>query len=82
MPCCIRRRRHSQIESEKKLPKPRPQPDRVQGASRHPQDKAGKIAKVNKAQAPPSKKDKMAAKSRVKKKNRSSAVEGRQADAG
>jgi hypothetical protein len=47
-----------------------------------PQEKAGKIAKVAKPPAPPSKKDKMAAKSRAKKKNRSSAPGGRQADAG
>jgi outer membrane biosynthesis protein TonB len=72
----------SQIESEKKLPKPRPSRAASKGQSANLQDKAGKIAKVNKAQASPSKKDKMAAKSRVKKKNRSSAAEGRQANAG
>ena len=72
----------SQIGPEKKLPKPRPN----RAASKQPaaasQDKAGKSAKVTKASAPPSKKDKLTAKSRNKKKNRSSAPSGRQADAG
>ena len=72
----------SQIGPGKKLPKPRPDrvaPKRQAIAS---QDKAGKIAKVTKAPAPPSKKDKVAAKSRAKKKSRTSAPQGRQADAG
>lgn len=71
----------SQVGPEKKLPKPRP--SRV-ASKRQPvaQDKAGKNAKVTKAPAPPPKKDKIAAKSRAKKKNQASAPRGRQADAG
>jgi hypothetical protein len=72
----------SQVGPEKKLPKPRPSRVAPKGPSVAPQDKAGKIAKVTKAPASPSKKDKMAAKNRAKKKNRSSAPGGRQADAG
>ena len=72
----------SQIGPEKKLPKPRPSRVAPKGHAVASQDKAGKNAKVTKAPAPPSKKDKMAAKSRTKKKNRSSAPRGRQADAG
>jgi len=72
----------SQIGPEKKLPKPRPSRVAPKGPAVAPQDKAGKGAKVTKTSAPPSKKDKVAAKSRAKKKNRSSAPEGRQADAG
>lgn len=72
----------SQIGPEKKLPKPRPN----RAASKRPavasQDKAGKSAKVTKTPAPPSKKDKVTGKSQAKKKNRSSAPRGRQADAG
>ena len=72
----------SQIEPEKKLPKPRPNrvAPKVQAVAS--QEKAGKSAKVTKAPAPPSKMDKLAAKSQAKKKNRSSAPSGRQADAG
>ena len=72
----------SQIGPEKKLPKPRPSPVVPKGPSVAPQDKAGKIAKVTKAPAPPAKKDKMAAKGRAKKKDRTSAPADRQADAG
>ena len=72
----------SQVGPEKKLPRPRPSRVAPKGPSVAPQDKAGKNAKVNKTPASPSKKDKMAAKSRAKKKNRSSAPGGRQADAG
>jgi hypothetical protein len=72
----------NQIGREKKFPKPRPNRVAPKGPSVASQDKAGKIAKVAKAPAPPSKKDKMAAKNRAKKKNRSSAPEGRQPDAG
>jgi hypothetical protein len=72
----------SQIGPEKKLPKPRPSRVAPKGPAVAPQDKASKIAKVTKAPAPPSKKDKLAAKSGAKKKNRSSAPGGRQADAG
>jgi hypothetical protein len=72
----------SQVGPEKKLPKPRPTRVASKGHSAAPQDKAGKNAKVTKAPAPPSKKDKIAAKSRAKKKPRASAPAGRQADAG
>jgi hypothetical protein len=72
----------SQIGPEKKLPKPRPSRVVPKGPSVAPQDKAGKNAKVTKAPAPPSQKDKMTAKSRAKKKDRSFAPAGRQADAG
>ena len=72
----------SQIEPEKKLPKPRPSRVAPKGPSVAPQDKAGKGAKITKTSAPPSKKDKVAAKSRANKKKRSSASRGRQADAG
>jgi hypothetical protein len=72
----------SQIEPEKKLPKPRPSRVAAKGQSVDPQDKGGKSAKVKKASAPQSKKDKSTAKSRAKKKDRSSAPGGRQADAG
>jgi hypothetical protein len=72
----------SQIGPEKKLPKPRPSRVAPNWPAVATQDKAGKIAKVTKAPAPPSKKDKLAAKNRAKKKNRSSAPGGRQADAG
>lgn len=72
----------SQIGPEKKLPKPRPNRVAPKGNAVASQDKAGKSAKVTKAPAPPSKKDKVTAKSHTKKKNRSSAPSGRQADAG
>ena len=72
----------SQIGPEKKLPKPRPNRVAPKGQSVAPQDQAGKIAKVTKAPAPASKKDKVATKSRAKKKSQSSAPGGRQADAG
>ena len=72
----------SQIGPEKKLPKPRPNRVAPKGKVVASQDKGGKTAKVTKAPAPPSKKDKLAAKSHTKKKSRSSAPSGRQADAG
>ena len=72
----------SQVGPEKKLPRPRPSRVASKGPSVAPHDKAGNRARVNKTPASPSKKDKMTAKSRTKKKNRSSAPEGRQADAG
>ena len=72
----------SQIGPEKKLPKPRPNRVAPKGQDVASQDKAGKSAKVTKAPAPPSKKDKLTTKSQAKKKNRSSAPSGRQADAG
>jgi hypothetical protein len=72
----------SQIGPEKKLPKPRPNRVASKGPSVASQDKAGKATKVTKAPASPSKKDKVAAKSHAKKKSRSSAPGGRQADAG
>ena len=49
----------SQVEPEKKLPKPRPSRIAPKGPPAAPQDKAGKNAKVTKAPAPPSKKDKI-----------------------
>jgi hypothetical protein len=72
----------SQVGPEKKLPRPRPIRAASKSSSIVPQDKGGKNAKATKALPSPSKKDKMAAKSRAKKKNRSSAPGGRQADAG
>jgi hypothetical protein len=72
----------SQVGPEKKLPKPRPNRVVSKGQAAASQDKAGKSPKVTKAPAPPSKKDKLTAKSHAKKKNRSSAPSGRQADAG
>jgi hypothetical protein len=72
----------SQIVPEKKLPKPRPNRAASKGHAVASQDKAAKSAKVAKAPAPSSKKDKLTAKSRNKKKNRSTALSGRQADAG
>jgi hypothetical protein len=72
----------SQMAPEKKLLKPRPNRVAPKAPTVAPQDKAGKNAKVTKTPAPPAKKDKMAAKSRANKKNRSSAPGGRQANAG
>lgn len=72
----------SQVGPEKKLPKPRPSRVASKGQPVAPQDKAGKNAKVTKAPVPSPKKDKIAAKSRAKKKNQASAPGGRQADAG
>lgn len=73
---------NSQIGPEKKLPKPRPNRAASKGHAAASPDKAGKSAKVAKTSAPTSKKDKLAAKNRTKKKNRSPAPRGRQADAG
>jgi len=72
----------SQIGPEKKLPKPRPNRAAPKGQAVASQDNAGKSAKVTKAPAAPSKKDKLTAKSQTKKKNRSSPPSGRQANAG
>ena len=72
----------SQIGPEKKLPKPRPNRAVSKGRAAAAQDKAGKNAKVTKTPASPSKKDKLAAKSRNKKKHRPAAPKSRQADAG
>jgi hypothetical protein len=72
----------SQIEQEKKLPKPRPSRVVPKGPAANLPDKANKAAKVIKTQAPPSKKDKVAAKNHAKKKNRSPAAGGRQGDNG
>jgi hypothetical protein len=72
----------SQIGPEKKLPKPRPNRAAPKGHTVASLDKAGKSAKVTKAPAPPSKKDKVTTKSSTKKKNRSSAPRGRQTEAG
>jgi hypothetical protein len=72
----------SQMESAKKLPKPRPNRAVNKGPVASAQDKAGKTAKVTKAPAPPSKKDKNAAKNRAKKKARTSTAEVRPSNAG
>jgi hypothetical protein len=72
----------SQVGPEKKLPRPRPGRVVPKGTSAASHDKPGKSVKATKTQAASSKKDKVAAKSRAKKKNRSSAPGGRQADAG
>ena len=72
----------SQIGPEKKLPKPRPNRVTPKRQAVAPQDKAGKTAKVTKVPVPPGKNDKMAGKSRAKKKNRSSASGDRPGDAG
>jgi len=72
----------TQIGPEKKLPKPRPNRAASQKPTAASRNKAGKNIKVTKAPAPSSKKDKVTTKSHNKKKNRSSAPRGRQADAG
>jgi hypothetical protein len=72
----------NQIGPEKKVPKPRPSRVTPKARAAAPQDKAGKSVKVAKATAPPSKKDKLAAKSRAKKKNRPSAAPVSQGNAG
>ncbi len=72
----------SQIGPEKKLPKPRPTRVVQKRQVVVPQEKAVKVAKVTKPTAPPSKKDKLAAKSRAKKKNRSPAPQIQQGDDG
>lgn len=72
----------SQTGLEKKLPKPRPNRAAPKGGAAASRDKAGKSVKVTKAPALPSKKDYAITKSHNKKKNRSSAPRGRQADAG
>jgi hypothetical protein len=72
----------SQIGPEKKLPKPRPNRGAPKGQASASLDKTGKNSKIAKAPAPPSKKDKVSTKNLNKKKNRSSAPRGRQADAG
>jgi len=71
-----------QIEPEKKLPKPRPVRTAPKGSSLKAQDKAGKTSKVAKGSGPSTKKDKMAAKNRAKKKKRPTAARGGQANAG
>jgi hypothetical protein len=71
----------NQVESEKKFPKPRPNRT-INKQSANTQDKAGKTAKVAKAPAPPSKKDKNAAKNRAKKKSPTPAAAARPASAG
>jgi hypothetical protein len=71
----------SQIEPEKKLLKPRPvrvAPKKHTVAS---QDKAAKSVKVAKTTAPQSKKDRLVAKSRAKKKNRTTIAPISQGDA-
>jgi hypothetical protein len=72
----------NQIGLEKKVPKPRPSRVAPKARAAAPPDKAGKAVKVTKTTAPPSKKDKLAAKSRAKKKNRSNAAPVSQGDAG
>jgi hypothetical protein len=66
----------SQLEPEKKLPKPRPGRTVKKAVAPSAQDKAAK------ATAPASKKDKTAAKNRTNKKKRTTAARGRQANAG
>jgi hypothetical protein len=72
----------SQVEPEKKQPKPRPSRVAPKGKAVVPQEKAGKTTKLTKAPVQPPKKDKIAAKSHAKKKSRASAPAGNQADAG
>jgi hypothetical protein len=72
----------SQIEPEKKLLKPRPSRAVKKPQPSGLQDKSGKATKVAKTAVSSSKKDKMAAKNRAKKKKRSSATETRQTNAG
>ena len=72
----------SQIGPEKKLPKPRPNRAAPKGNALASHDKTGKSVKATKTPATLSKKDKLTTKSHTKKKNRSSAPSGRQADAG
>jgi hypothetical protein len=67
-----------QIEPEKKLIRPRPAKKRQTPSV----EKSGKSAKVTKTATPSAKKDKMAAKSRAKKKKRSSASGSAQTNAG
>ena len=69
----------SQVEPEKKLPKPRPIRVVKKQAATGGHDKAGKVTK---AAVPPSKKDKAAAKARAKKKTRISAAGGQKANSG
>lgn len=71
----------SQLEPEKKPPKPRPGRAAKQGSAVHAQDKAAKTTKATKATAPPSKKDKVVAKSRTNKKQPSTPP-GKPANAG
>ena len=69
----------SQLEPEKKLPKPRPMRlAKTLGAA----DKAGKSAKAAKAPASQAKKDKVVAKSHAKKKKATSAAGGKKTSAG
>jgi len=72
----------SQVEPEKKLIRPRPiraaKTEKTLGAA----DKAGKSAKAAKVPASQAKKDKVAAKSRAKKKKRTSAAGGNKTSAG
>lgn len=65
-----------QIEPEKKLIRPRPSRVAKKRHTRSVHEKAGKTGKVTKTVTPSSKKDKMAAKSRAKKKKRSSTNAG------
>jgi hypothetical protein len=72
----------SQIEPEKKLIRPRPSRTIKKRQPSSVQDKPGKNAKVTKTVTPSSKKDKMVAKSRAKKKKRSSGPGSVQTNAG
>jgi len=67
----------SQLEPEKKLPRPRPGRIAPKGPATPGQVKAGKIGKAAKASGPLSKKDKTAAKTSAKKKKRLVADRGR-----
>jgi hypothetical protein len=72
----------NQIGPEKKVLKPRPIRVAPKTRAVAPPDKAGKSVKVAKATAPPSKKEKLVAKSRPKKKNRPASTPVSQGDAG
>jgi hypothetical protein len=72
----------SQIEPEKKLIRPRPSRAAKKRQAPSVHEKSGKNAKVTKTVTPSSKKDKLAAKSRAKKKKRSSAPGNGQTNAG
>jgi hypothetical protein len=69
----------SQLEPEKKLVRPRPSRTVKKSQTSSLQEKSGKTAKVAKTATSSSKKDKITAKNRAKKKKRSAAAESRHA---